>query len=292
MRRRAFIEGITALAAAWPLAARAQQRAAPVIGVLNSSGSVESNRSGFAPQLRRLAEMGYVESRNLTVEYRSDDQEERLTALAADLVQRRVNVIFASGGPAITAAKAATTSIPIIFFTGFDPVTSGFVASPVLYRPTKLLTGYDVRGTIFQSAADTLGVKLLVVDVVRPDDFEGAFAKIADARADALFVGAASFMFINLRAIVDLAARYKIPAVYPIREFAAGGGLASYGTNYPEAGRLAGEFLGRVLNGEKAEDLPVRQATKLELVINMKTAKTLRLEVPASLLGRADELIE
>jgi putative ABC transport system substrate-binding protein len=167
--------------------------------------------------------------------------------------------------------------------------TSKLIA--VLYRPTKLLTGYDVRGTIFQSAADTLGVKLLVVDVVRPDDLEGAFAKIADARADALFVGAASFMFINLRAIVDLAARYKIAAVYPIREFAAGG-LASYGTNYPEAGRLAGEYLGRVLNGEKPEDLPVQQATKLELVIKMKTAKTLRLEVPASLLGRADEVIE
>ena len=327
MRRRDFIT-LAGGMAVWPLAARAQQRAAPVIGVLNSSGSVESNRSGFAPQLRRLAEMGYVESRNLTVEYRSDDQEERLAALAADLVQRRVNVIFASGGPAITVAKAATTSIPIIFFTGFDPVTSGFVASlnrpggnvtgvsvlntevnpkrlqvlrelvptskliAVLYRPTKLLTGYDVRGKIFQSAADTLGVKLLVVDVVRPDDLEGAFAKIAGARADALFVGAASFMFINLRAIVDLAARYKIPAVYPIREFAAAGGLASYGTNYPEAGRLAGEYLARVLNGEKPEDLPVQQATKLELVINMKTAKTLGLDVPASLLGRADELIE
>jgi putative ABC transport system substrate-binding protein len=211
-----------------------------------------------------------------------------LAALAADLVQRRVNAIFAGGGPAISAAKAATTSIPIIFFTGFDPVASGFVASlnrpggnvtgvsvlntevnnkrlqmlhelvptakliAVLYSPTNLVKGYDLLGKMFQSAGDALGVELLAAEVSRADDLEGAFAKIADARADALFVSADSFMFINLRAIVDLAARYKIPAVYPIRGFAAGGGLVSYGTNYPDASRLAGEYLGRVLNGEKA----------------------------------------
>jgi putative ABC transport system substrate-binding protein len=325
--RREFLATLS-VAATWSLAAHAQQQATRVIGVLNSGGSLESNRSGFAPQLSRLAEMGYVEGRNLTVEYRSDNQEERLAALAADFVQRRVNVIFARGGPAISAAKAATTSIPIIFFTGFDPVASGFIASlnrpggnvtgvsvlnvevtpkrlqmlrelvptakliAVLYSPTNLVAGYDLLGKILQPAADAMGVKLLGVDVSRSDGLEGAFAKIADARADALFVGASSFMFINLRAIVDLAARYKIPAIYPIRGFAAGGGLVSYGTNYPDAFRLAGEYLGRVLNGEKPEDLPVQQATKLELVINMKTAKTLGLDVPASLLGRADELIE
>jgi putative ABC transport system substrate-binding protein len=327
MKRRHFI-ALAGGMAVWPLAARGQQKAAPVIGALNSGGSLESNRSSFAPQLRRLAEMGYVEGRNLTVEYRVDNQEERLAALAADLVQRRVNVIFASGGPAISAAKAATTSIPIIFFTGFDPVAAGFVASlnrpggnvtgvsvlntevnpkrlqmlrelvPTakliagLYSPTNLVKGYDPLLKRLQSAADALGVELLAVDVSRPDDLERAFEKIANARADALFVSADSFIFVNLRAVVDLAARYKIPAVYPIRGFAAAGGLVSYGTNYPEAYRLAGEYLGRVLNGEKPEDLPVQQATKLELVINMKTAKTLGLDVPASLLGRADEVIE
>jgi putative ABC transport system substrate-binding protein len=312
--------------ALWPLAAHAQQ-AIPVIGVLNTGGSPELNRSNFAPVLRRLVELGYVEGRNLIVEYRSDNQEELLAALAADLVQRPVNVIFAGGGLAIFAANSATTSIPIVFFTSFDPVAAGLVASldrpggnvtgvsvlnadvrtkrleilrelvptakliAYLYSPRNLVTWFDLLLKNIQSAADALGVKLLPVDVSRPEDLEGAFAKFADARADALFVSADTFMLVNRQVIVDLATRYKIPAVYPIRGFAAAGGLVSYGTNYTDAYRLVGEYLGRVLNGEKPEDLPV-QATKLELVINVKTAKTLGLDVPASLLGRADEVIE
>jgi len=324
MRRREFITLFGGIAVALPFAARAQQKPATVIGVLNSGGSPEANRLTLAPAFRRLAEMGYVEGRNLTVEFRNDSQEERLAALASDLVQHRVNVIFASSGPATSAAKAATTSIPIIFFTGFDPVAAGFVASlnrpggnltgisvlnvevltkrlemlrelvptakliAYLDSPTKLVTGYKN----VHSAADAMGVKLLDVDVSRSDDLEAAFAKIADAQAEALFVTAGAFMIQNRQALVDLAARHKIPAVYPIREFAVAGGLVSYGTNYPDAYRQAGDYLGRVLNGEKPEELPVQQVAKLELVINMKTAKSLGLEIPLPLLGRADEVIE
>jgi putative tryptophan/tyrosine transport system substrate-binding protein len=327
MRRREFITALGA-ATVWPLAARAQQKPATVIGILTSGGSLEANRLTFAPSSRRLAEMGYVEGRNLTVEYRSDSQEEHLAAMAADLVQHRVNVIFAGGGPATAAAKGATTSIPIIFFTGFDPVAAGFVASlnrpggnvtgvsvlnievlpkrlemlhelvptakliAFLYSPTNLVADTDVIGKHLRSAADATGVELLPVDVGRLDDLERAFAKIADAKADALFVSADVFMLTNGKLIVDLAARFKIPAVYPLRGFAVGGGLVSYGTNYPDAYRLVGDYIGRVLNGEKPEDLPVQQVTKLELVINMKTAKSLGLEIPLPLLGRADEVIE
>jgi len=326
MKRREFM-GLVGGAAAWPLAARAQQPTA-VIGYLSAGGSLESNRRGFAPAVRRLAEMGHVEGRNLSVEYRFASQEEQLASLAADLVQRRVNLIHASSGLAISAAKAATTSIPIVFFTGFDPVAAGFVASlnrpggnvtgisvlnvevnakrfallrelipqskliASLYSPTKLVAGYDLIVKEIQSAADAIGVEHLLVDVSSIDDLPGAFEKIAGARADALFVSADAFLIVNRETIVELAARYKIPTVYPIRAFVAAGGIVSYGTNYPEAYRQVGDFIGRVLNGEKPENLPVQQVTKLELVINMKAAKTLGLDVPPALLARADEVIE
>ncbi len=326
MRRREFIT-VLGGAAVCPLAAQGQQAATRVIGVLGF-GSLEFTRATFAPAQRRLAEIGYVEGRNLAVEYRAaDNQEDRLAALAGDLVQRRVDAITVFAGPSVVAAKAATTSIPIIFFTGFDPVASGFVASlnrpggnvtgisvlnsevlpkrlellrelvptaksiGFLYSLTSLVSGGDRIGKV-QSAADALGVELLSVEASRPDDFEGAFARIASAQADALLVSADAFMFSNREALVDLAARHKIPAMYPIREFVAGGGLVSYGTNYPEARRQVGDYLGRVLNGERPENLPVQQVTKLELVINMKTAKALGLAVPPSLLARADEVIE
>jgi putative ABC transport system substrate-binding protein len=273
--------------------------------------------------------MGYVEGRNLAVEYRgADNQEDRLAALVGDLVQRRVSAIVPLAGPPIVAAKAATTSIPIIFFTGFDPVASGFVASlnrpggnvtgiavlntevqpkrlemlrelvpraktiAFLHSSSNLVPGYDRFVKDMQSAADALGVELLSVEASRPDDFEGAFAKMVSAQADAVLVSADAFMISNREALVGLAARHKIPAVYPIREFVAGGGLVSYGTNYAEAFRQVGDYLGRVLNGEKPENLPVQQVTKLQLVINLKTAKALGLTVPVSLLGRADEVIE
>lgn len=237
-------------------------------------------------------------------------------------------MIVAPAGPPIVAAKAATTSIPIVFFTGFDPVASGFVSSlnrpggnatgitvlntevlakrlellrelvpraksiAFLHSSTNLVPGYDRIGKDMQSAADALGVELLFVEVSRPDDLEGAFAKIVSAQADALLVSADAFMFSNQASLVDLAARYKIPAVYPIREFAARGGLASYGTDYPEAYRQVGDYIGRVLNGEKPENLPVQQVTKLQLVINTKTAKALGLTIAPTLLARADEAME
>jgi putative tryptophan/tyrosine transport system substrate-binding protein len=327
MRRREFIIALGG-AAMWPLAAAGQQLASRIVGVLGF-GSLQAARANFAATQRRLAEMGYVEGRNLAVEYRwADNQEDRLAALAGDLVQRRVDAIVVFTGPSVVAAKAVTTSIPIIFFTGFDPVASGFVASlnrpggnvtgisvlntevlakrlemlrelvptaksiGFLYSPSRLVSGQDRVLKDLDSAADALGVKLLPVEAGRPDDFEQAFATFASARSDALLLSADALIFQNRDALVGLAARHRIPAVYPIREFAIGGGLASYGTNYPEAYRQIGDYLGRVLNGEKPENLPVRQVTKLELVINMKTAKELGLTVPLSLLARADEVIE
>lgn len=326
MRRRAFI-GALGGAAVWPLAAPAQQAASRSVGVLNV-GSLEEAQANFGQVQRRLAGMGYVESRNLTVEYRwADGHEDRLAALAGDLVQRRVDAIVVFTGPSIAAAKAATTSIPIVFFTGFDPVANGFVASlnrpggnvtgisalntqvlakrlevlcelvptaksvGFLYIPTNLVTGYDLGLKATESAAAALGVKLLFVET-READFEAAFERIASARSEALLLSADGPIFRNRDRLVGLADRYRMPAGYPIREFAAAGGLVSYGTNYPEAYRQMGDYLGRMLNGEKPENLPVLQVTKLELVINMKTAKALGLTVPISLLGRADEVIE
>jgi putative ABC transport system substrate-binding protein len=327
MQRRSFV-GLVASAAMWPLSARGRQASVKVIGVLGF-GSLQGARASFAPAQRRLAEMGYVEGDNLKFEYRvAENQEDRLPALVSDLVQRQVSVIVAGGGPPIVAAKTATKFIPIVFFTGFDPVASGFVASlnrpggnvtgitvlntevlakrlellcelvpkaksiAYLHSSSNLVSGYDLIGKDLQSAADTLGVELLFVETSRPDDFEAAFAKIVGARAEAVLVSADAFLLSYPATLVDLAARHKIPAVYPIRAFAARGGLASYGTNYPEAYRQVGDYIGRVLNGEKPENLPVQQVTKLELVINTKTAKALDLIISPTLLARADETIE
>jgi putative tryptophan/tyrosine transport system substrate-binding protein len=283
----------------------------------------------FFPIQHRLSEMGYVEGQNLAVEYRcADSHEYRLAALAGDLVQRRVDAIAVFAGPSIVAAKAATTSIPIIFFTGFDPVASGFVAS--LNRPggnatgisvlntellakrlqvlcelvptaksvgflhirTNLVSGYDQPLKDLELAADALGVKLLLVEARGPDDFERAFATMASARSDALLLSADALVLRNRERLVGLAAQHNLPAAYPIRDFAAAGGLASYGPNYAEARRQVADYLGRVLNGEKPENLPVQQVTKFELVINLKTAKALGMTVPQALLARADEVIE
>jgi putative ABC transport system substrate-binding protein len=239
-----------------------------------------------------------------------------------------VDAIAVFAGQSIAAAKAATKSIPIIFFTGFDPVASGFVASlnrpggnitgisvlntqvlakrlevtrelvptaksiAFLHSPTNLVSGRDRILKELGSAAEALGVKLQAVEAQHPPEFEGAFVKISNARSDALLLSADALFFINREALFGLANRYRVPTVYPIREFAAGGGLVSYGTNYPEAYEQVGVYLARVLNGEKPDDLPVRQVTKLELVINMKTAKALGLTIPPTLLARADEVIE
>ena len=328
MKRREFI-GVFGGAVTWSLAARGQQLGSRIVGVLGY-GSVESQRAGFAPTQRRLAEMGYVEGRNLTIEYRgANSNEDRLAELAKELVERRVDAIVVFSGPSIVAAKAATTSIPILFFTGFDPVQSGFVASlnrpggnatgisvlntellakrlqvlcelvpsaksiAVLYSPTTLVSGGTITNQL-TSAAETLAVKLSLVEARQADDFEAAFATMANSRSDAVLISADALMFQsqNRATLVRLAARHMLPANYPIREFVAGGGLMSYGTNYPEAYRQVGDYVGRVLNGERPESLPVQQVTKLELVINIRTAKTLGLTVPPTLLGRADEVIE
>jgi putative ABC transport system substrate-binding protein len=327
MKRRKFI-ALVGGATLWPVAVLGQQTASRIVGVLGP-GSVESSRTLFAPAQRRLIEMGYVEDRNLVAEYRgADNQEDRLPALAGDLVQRRVDAIVALGGPPIAAAKAATTSIPIIFFTGYDPVASGFVASlnrpggnvtgisvlnqqviakrlemlrellpaaksiGYIYSPSNLVSVYDRFLNELESAAEALGVKLQPVEVRSVDDFEGAFTKIASSRSDALLLSPDTIIFRNREVLLGLAARHKIPTAYPTREFAVGGGLLSYGTNYPAAYAQVGDYLGRVLNGEKPEDLPMRQVTTLELVINLKTAKVLGLTIPPTLLTRADEVIE
>jgi len=327
MRRREFIIALGGAAGA-SLPALGQQAASRTLGVLDIV-SLEGARRNFDRVRRRLAERGFVEGRNLALEYRwADGHEDRLTALAGDLVQARVDAIAVFAGPSIVAAKAATTSIPIIFLTGYDPVASGFVASlnrpgsnltgisvlntqvtakrlqllgelvptaksiGFLYSPTSLVTGYDRLLNDVQSAADALGVRLLLVEAKGPDDFEAAFATMASARSDALLLSADALMVRHRESLVGLAAKHNMPAVYPLREFAAAGGLVSYGPDNAEAYRQVGDYLGRVLSGEKPENLPVQQVTKLELVINMKTARSLGLSVPLSLLGRADEVIE
>jgi len=327
MRRREFI-GALGGALVWPLPALGQQAASRTLGVLNV-GSLEEARRNFERARGRLAEMSYVEGRNLAVEYRwADGHEDRLAALADELVQRRVDAIVVFTGPSIVAAKAATTSIPIIFLTGYDPVASGFVASlnrsggnvtgvsvlntqvttkrlqllgelvptaksiGFLYSSTSLVAEYDRLLKEVGSAADALGVKLLLVEARGPDDLEGAFATMASARSDALLVSADALMVRNHDRLVGLAAQNNLPAIYPIREFAAVGGLVSYGPDYAEAYGQVGDYLGRVLNGEKPENLPMQQVTKLQLVINAKTANALVLTIPPTLLARADEVIE
>jgi putative ABC transport system substrate-binding protein len=329
MRRREFLIALGG-AAAWSSSVKAQRPVSRTVGVLEL-GSLEGARRSFGPAQRRLAEMGYVEGRNLALEYRwADNRDDRLTALAGDLVQRRVDAIVVFTGPAIVSAKAATTSIPIIFITGFDPVASGFVASlnrpggnvtgisvlntevaakrlqvlcellptaksiGLLYSPANLLSvsGADRIAKDLETVAQALNVKLLYFDARSSDDLERAFGNMKSAGLDGILVSADALMIQNIEKVVATLARLNIPTVYPIREFAAAGGLASYGTDYPEAYRQLGDYLGRVLNGENPENLPVQRVTKVELVINLKTAKALGLTVASALLARADEVIE
>ena len=280
----------------------------------------------MAPFHRGLKEAGYVEGQNLTVEYRwADDQYDRLPALAADLVGRRVAVIVANG-PAVRPAKAATATIPIVFVVGFDPLAFGLVAS--LNRPGGNLTGVSVldveigakrlellhelvpTATIMallvnpttpaaetvtrdaQAAARALGLQLHVLHASSDRDFDTVFASIARLRAGALLIGADPFFTSRSEQLAELTVRNEVPAIYEFREFAAAGGLVSYGTSIGEAYRLAGVYTGRILKGEKPSDLPVQQATKVELILNFKTAKALGLTVSNPLLGRADEVIE
>jgi putative ABC transport system substrate-binding protein len=325
MKRRAFITLLGGAAAGWPLTARAQKSAVPVLGFLGSE-----SRDSWAAQLRAfgegLSEAGYVEGRNLAVEYRwADGRYQQLPRLAAELVDLRVAAVVANG-PAVLAAKTATTAIPIVFLTGADPVRDGLVAS--LHRPGGNLTGVTILNvelgpkrlellrevtpkakTIailinptnpnaealsrdLQDAATTLGLRSQVVHASAESHFDKAFATITEMRADALMIGTDPFFIGRGEQIAALSVRHRLPAIFQFREFVAAGGLMSYGGSIKDAHKLLGNYAGRVLKGEKPADLPVLQVTKVELFINLKTAKALGLAVPLPLLGRADEVIE
>jgi ABC-type uncharacterized transport system substrate-binding protein len=326
MRRREFIT-LLGGAAAWPLAARAQQPAMPVVGFLHSSspGAFSAQIAAFRQSLK---EGGFVEGQNVAIELRSaDDRYERLPGLAAELVDLRVAVIFAGGGNiSAMAAKAATSTIPIVFPAVADPVRGGLVAS--LNRPGGNVTGIaalsaeldakrmevicelvpraDVIGALLnpnrpnpdvqlkdvQAAAQTVGRRLVALNAATEGEVEAAFSALARQRVGALVVTADPFLTRRRDQIVALASRHAVPTIYPWRDFVPAGGLISYATSLVDNYRLAGLYVGRILKGEKPADLPVLQPTKFELVINLKTAKALGLEIPPTLLARADEVIE
>jgi ABC-type uncharacterized transport system substrate-binding protein len=324
--RRKFLAALGGAAAAWPLAARAQQPAMPVVGYLNN-GSPESDASRLTGLRRGLSQTCYVEGRNLVIEYRwAGNQADRLPALAADLVQLRVAVIVSPGMVATLAAKAATTSIPIVFGIANDPVQFGLVAS--LNRPGGNLTGFNAfagelgakglallhelvpgsatigflvnpNNPIFElqtkdvlAAASVVGLKVQILKASTGREIDAAFVSLVQARTGALLVGVDALFNNRTEQIVALAADHAIPAMYVFREFVVAGGLISYGTSLIETYRQVGLYTGRILKSEKPADLPVIQATKLELVINLKTAKALGLQIPDRLLALADEVIE
>ena len=327
MKRREFITLLGGAAAAWPLAARAQRQAMPVIGFLHSA-SPEPNTDVVAAFRRGLGQTGYLEGRNVAIEYRwAEGQFDRLAAMAADLVGRNVTVIAAFGPPAALAAKAATSTIPVIFVTGFDPVQGGLVAS--LNRPGGNVTGVhlfliglegkrlgllrelvpqanliglllnprspDSAGqlrALQQAARAVVGQQIFAVEVGSDGEFDPEFAALVHHQVGALIVAADIFFTSRRDRIVKLAARYAIPAIYELREYAVAGGLASYGTSLLDGYYQNGVYVGRILKGAKAADLPVMQSTKFEFVINLKTAKALGVKISDNLLSLADEVIE
>jgi ABC-type uncharacterized transport system substrate-binding protein len=326
VKRRHFITLLGGAAAAWPLAARAQQPAMPVIGYLNLGGSPESDVR-LTGLRRGLNQTGYVEGRNVVIEYRwAGNQADRLPALVAELVQLRVSAIVANGLPPALAAKAATTSIPIVFSVASDPVQFGLVAS--LNRPGGNVTGVNAfvgelgakglallrdlvptaatigflenpNNPLFElttrdvlAAAPVAGVKVQTLKASTDREIDAAFVSLVQARTGALLVGSDFFFNSRIEQVTALAERYAIPTMYSFREFVVAGGLISYGISLIEQYRQVGLYAGRILKGEKPVDLPVIQATKIQLIINLKTAKTLGLEVPATLLALADEVIE
>jgi len=326
MRRREFIT-LIGTAVAWPRAARAQSMM-PTIGILNSRAPGESSRLLDAFR-QGLKETGFVEGQNVRIEYRfAHNQNGRLPELATDLVQRQVTVIVSMAGtPGALAAKSATKVIPIVFQAGVDPVAAGLVAS--LSRPEGNLTGVSQllsstfgkqiellhelipkAGAIallinptnqlhskpllkdLEAGARTLGLQLQFVRASAPDDFDKAYANLLELQVGGLVIGPDIFFLAHRDQLVELAARHSVPAIYPWREGATAGGLMSYGSSQTETYRQVGIYTGRILKGEKPADLPVQQSTKVEFIINLKTAKALGLTVPNTLIGRADEIIE
>jgi putative ABC transport system substrate-binding protein len=325
MKRRDFITFLGG-AVATPLAARAQQPVMPVVGYLGS-GSAWENAPEVAAFLKGLSDTGYVDGRNVAIEYRwAEGHYERLQTLAADLARRRVGVIAAMGTPAAPPAKAATTTIPIVFRIGVDPVELGLVAS--LNRPGGNLTGVvslnveiepkrlellhevvpkasliaflvnptspnaETYSRDMQAAVATLGLQLHILHASTERDFDQVFATLVQLRADALVIASDPFFFSRNEQLAALTVRHAVPAISGGREFAAPGGLMSYGGSQRDIYRLAGVYAGRILKGEKPAELPVQRITKVDLIINLKTAKALRLTIPPQLLARADEVIE
>jgi ABC-type uncharacterized transport system substrate-binding protein len=325
MRRRDFIRTMAGATAAWPLIARAQQHM-PIVGYLSSLTQADS--VNFDAAFRRgFSELGYVEGKNVSIEYRwITERYNPLPAMAADLVQRHAAVIVALGPPAVLAAKAVTTTIPIVFVTGADPLKFGFVTT--FNRPEGNITGIWMVTTVLaakrlqlvhellpnaqsvallvnptspvaepqtrdaEAAARALSLKLTVLSAVTESDFDQVFATLVQQRADALFISADPFFSSRRERLVALAARHAIPTLYEFREFVEAGGLMSYGPVLREGYYKGGVYAGRILKGEHPGDLPVEQVNKLELIINLKTAKTLGLQIPANLLALADEVIE
>jgi len=328
MQRRDFIRFIAGSATAWPLAARAQQPTMPVIGFVHLT-SLETNRENLADFRLGLKDTGYNENKNVTIEYRwAQGRNDQLATLVDELVRRPVSVIVAlESTNSALAAKAATQTIPVVFMQSADPIRIGLVKS--LNQPGGNLTGINLLlaetagkrlelllelvpaaktvahlgnpsnpvyaeadASEAQVAARAHGVRLLIVNASRPSEIETAFAELVQRQAEALHVSADGFLLTHLDQIVALAARYSVPTVYAFRQAITLGGLMSYGTDFPHAWRQAGVYTGRILKGEKPADLPVQQVTKMELIINLRTAKTLGITVPRSVQSRADEVVE
>jgi putative tryptophan/tyrosine transport system substrate-binding protein len=327
MRRREFITLLGGAAATWSLAARAQETPLPVVGFFGGD-SADLTTDLLRAFRQGLKETGYVEGQNLVIEYYwTEGRNDRLSAFATDLVRRKVSVIVAITTPSVLAAKKATATIPIVFFVGSDPIELGLVAR--LNRPGGNLTGMtsltvevaskwlellhelmpttsalallinptspalaEIQSRDVQAAARNLGMQVHLLEASTDRDFDPAFARLVQLRSGGLVISSDLYFYARSEQLAALARRYAVPAICGFREFAMAGGLMSYGASIPDAHRQVGVYTGRVLKGEKPADLPVRQATKVELIINLKTAKALGLTVPLPLLGRADEVIE
>jgi putative ABC transport system substrate-binding protein len=327
MRRREFIKLVGGTAAAWPLAAHAQQQVMPVVGFVNVASAKSFARS-LSAFLKGLGETGYVDGQNVVIEYRwAGGANDRLPSFVADLIQRKVKVIAATSSPAAIVAKAATTTIPVVFTTADDPVRLGLVASlnqpggnvtgatqaTVEVAPKQLQLLHELVPTasvmallvnpahptlaesnteVLQAAARTLGLALHVLNASTEGEFDGVFAKLIQLRAGGLVIGSDPFFTSRTERLAALALHHAVPAAHHWREFAVSGGLVSYGAAVTDVYRLAGNYTGRILKGDKPADLPVQRVTKVELYINQKTAKALGLTVPQALLSRADDVIE